>query len=218
MPANPILNALRDQYLNTQLAGDRRAALRFIDDALRSGVSVPDMQTHVVRAAQHEIGKLWQEDRISVAQEHLATAISHLALAHLFQHAEFRARVGRKVVVACVPGELHDLPARLLSDALDVHGYDVRFLGADVPLQDLLAVLAAEKPALLALSVTMLFNLPSMREVLRQVRSALPGLPIAIGGHAATTPDAVPFDAPDVITGSAEQLLNDIDRLLAARA
>lgn len=219
MRPNPILNALRDQYLNTQLAGDRRAALQFIDDALRTGVSVSDMQQHVVRAAQLEIGRLWQEDRISVAQEHLATAISHLALAHLFQRADFRARRGQKVIVACVPGELHDLPARLMSDALDMHGYDVRFLGADVPLPDLLEVLKQEKPELLALSVTMVFNLPAMREVVKRVRATFPELPIAIGGHAATGAGAAPLDiAPDVIAGSAEELMNNIEHILAARA
>ena len=146
--------AMCGRYLETQLEGDRRAALQFIDETLRRGIPPDDVRCHVVQAAQREIGRLWQEDRISIAQEHMATAISQLALAHLFQHATFHARVGKKVVVACVPGEHHDFPARLLADALDVAGYDVRFLGADVPLDSLLRAVDMEKPDLLALSVT----------------------------------------------------------------
>lgn len=207
------LDQLRDQYLHTQLAGDRRAALQFIDGALRAGHSVSAVRSGVVQAAQREIGRLWQEDRISIAQEHLATAISHLALAHLFQQAEFRARVGRKIIVACVPGELHDLPARLLADALDVDGYDVRFLGADVPLPDLLDAVGIEQPDLLALSVTMIFNLPSMRETLRRVRGAHPQLPIAVGGHAAVNASTQEID-PRIFYATTEELLGQVERWL----
>lgn len=213
------LDALRDQYLHTQLAGDRRAALQFIDGALRAGHSVASVRARVVQAAQREIGRLWQEDRISIAQEHLATAISQLALAHLFQHSEFQARLGSKILVACVPGEQHDLPARLLADALDVEGYDVRFLGADVPLPDLLDAITIERPDLLALSVTMIFNLPSLRETLRRVRTASPRLRIAVGGHAATSASDSPATFGDGITaGSSDELLACISQWLRSPA
>jgi MerR family transcriptional regulator, light-induced transcriptional regulator len=209
------LDALRDQYLHTQLAGDRRAALQFIEGALRAGHSVASVRASVVQAAQREIGRLWQEDRISIAQEHLATAISQLALAHLFQHSEFRARLGRKILVACVPGEQHDLPARLFADALDVDGYDVRFLGADVPLPDLLDAIAIERPDLLALSVTMVFNLPSLRETLQRVRAANPRLRIAVGGHAAMTAGGSQAAFGDgIVAGSSDELLASIGQWL----
>ena len=91
---------------------------------------------------------------------------------------------GRKVLVACVPGELHEFPARLLADSLDMAGYDVRFLGADVPLPDLLDEIARENPDLLALSVTMVFNLRSLRDTLKSVRAQHPALTIAAGGLA----------------------------------
>jgi methanogenic corrinoid protein MtbC1 len=212
------LDALRDQYLHTQLAGDRRAALRFIDGALRAGHSVSAVRQRVIQAAQREIGRLWQEDQISIAQEHLATAISQLALAHLFQHADFRARIGRKIMVACVPGEQHDLPARLLADALDVEGYDVRFLGADVPLPDLLDSIAIENPDLLALSVTMVFNLPSLRETLRRVRLHHPQLRVAVGGHAATAGAAPGAFGADILAGTSDELLESIGRWLGEPA
>ncbi len=188
------LDDLRDQYLQNQLAGDRRAALTFIEDTLRAGVPVADVQARIVQAAQREIGRLWQEDRISIAQEHMATAISQLVMAHLFQHAQFSARLGRKVLVACVPGELHEFPARLLADTLDMAGYDVRFLGADVPIDDLLTEIEREKPDLVALSVTMVFNMRSLREVLKTVRARHAELRIAVGGLACEHSSSSPAD------------------------
>jgi methanogenic corrinoid protein MtbC1 len=209
-----------ERYLRTQLGGDRRAALQFIDEALRGGASADDVRCRVVQAAQREIGRLWQEDRISIAQEHMATAISQLALAHLFQHAIFRARVGKKILVACVPGEMHDFPARLLADALDVAGYDVRFLGADVPLDALLRAIESEQPDLLALSVTMLFNIQSLRETVRTVRARSGhNVPIAIGGNAFTSsPELAEGLGAELVAADSDRFIAQLDLLFGARA
>lgn len=181
--------ALRAQYLAAQLAGDRRRAVTLaVDEALAAGLGVSVIASEVIGAAQREIGQLWQEDRINIAQEHMATAISQLALAYLYQKAESRPRLGKRILVACVEGERHEFPARLLADALDMAGFDVRFLGADVPTASLARTLAEmpaeERPHLVALSATMAFHLPALRAATSAVRAALgPDVPIAVGGH-----------------------------------
>src|SRR5687767_7769930 len=96
------------RYLAALLAGDRRGALRVIDAALDQGRPVVALQRDVVQAAQREIGRLWETNDISIAQEHMATAISHVALSRLFELATPAARVERRVVVACVEGERHE--------------------------------------------------------------------------------------------------------------
>ena len=183
--ATPDTAELRRLYLEAQLAGDRRAALRVVlDDGLASGVPVPKLQSEVVQAAQREIGALWQQNRISIAQEHMATAISHVVMSRLFEEADVVDRLGYKVVVACVEGELHEFPARLVADFLELGGFDVRYLGANVPTDDLLRLLGDEKPAVLALSVTMSFNAPSLLQAVQRIRSRFPNLPVLVGGHA----------------------------------
>lgn len=216
-PSTVNLTELCSRYVGMQLAGDRRAALKLIDEALVAGVSVADLSTHVVAAAQREIGRLWQENRISIAQEHMATAISQLALAHVFGHAEFRERVGKKILVACVAGEYHDFPARLFADSLDLAGYEVRFLGANVPPGSLLRMLDEERTDLLGLSVTMLFNLQSLRETVRAVRSddRRRKLPIAVGGYAVREMARLREDlAVDLVIVNADDCVAQIDELL----
>lgn len=161
------VQVLRTRYLTAQLSGDRREALRLIiDEGLHCGASVQELQRRVIHEAQRETGVLWQENRISIAEEHMATAISNQALAHLFRHAASSPSNGRKVVVACVEGELHDFPARPVADAL-------------------LSAPEKEKPDLLALSVTMSFNAAALRTTVARVRAATQGrLPIAVSGHA----------------------------------
>lgn len=210
------LTVVRAQYLQAQVAGDRRAALRIVREALGGGHSVRALQQDVIQAAQREIGRLWQENRLSVAHEHMATAISHMALVYLFEQAPPPLANGRTIVVACVEGEMHDLPARLVADYLEIDGFGVVYLGANVPTESLCRVLAERRPDLLALSVTMSFNVAGLRAAVAAVRERLSGLKIAAGGHAlAWAPELVEQlgvlfvgAAPgDIVTGMQRQLL-----------
>lgn len=180
----PDLSTLAEQFVAAQLAGDRRAALSLVIESVKDGVSVADMQQHVIRAAQEEIGRLWQTNTINIAQEHLATGISQIALARLFECAPEVTRNGKLVYVACVEGELHDLPARFVADFLDHGGFSVRYFGPDVPTHDLVEAVRSRTPDLLALSVTMSFNVSALRTAVTALREVAPEMPIAIGGHA----------------------------------
>ena len=182
--SKPDFQEMRRRYLDAQLQGDRRAALALVDGLLAEGASIGSLRREVVQWAQREIGDLWQLDRISVAQEHSATAISQVVLAHLFHRSPLAASRGQRIVIACVPGELHEFPARLMADALDAAGYDTHFLGADVPLAALLHEIERRPPDLLALSLTMQFNLASLFDTLAAVRRAAPLLMLAVGGRA----------------------------------
>jgi methanogenic corrinoid protein MtbC1 len=177
--------SLTRRYVAAQLAGDRREALRLVDEGLASGLSAADVQLRVVQPAQYEIGQRWQDNEITVAQEHLATAISQLVLAHLYRHLPRDAKNGKRVIVACVEGELHDMGARVAADHLEMSGYDVQYLGANVPTDDLVTMVRANPPDLLALSASMPSHLPAVRDAVTRVCQATGnGVPIALGGRA----------------------------------
>lgn len=210
------VRSLRDRYVRAQLGGDRREALRII---LEEGIGRDGLQPlaaqYVIQEAQREIGRLWEEDRITIAQEHMATAISQVVLSHVYQLADAEAANGKKVLVACVDGELHDFPARLVADRLDLAGFDVRYLGASVPVDALLAMIREERPDLLALSVTMTFNVPALRTAVARVREATGGkLPIAVGGGARAWKGSDDELAVDVTGSDAEELVTAASELL----
>jgi methanogenic corrinoid protein MtbC1 len=207
--------ALCAAYLQAQLGGNRREALRVIlEDGLQSGLSCQDLH-EVIQRAQREIGRLWLEDRITIAQEHMATAISQVVLSHVYQYAAAARPNGKHVVVACVEGELHDFPARLVGDTLDLAGFEVRFLGANVPTPHLLQMLAEQAPDLLVLSVTMTFNLPALREVVARVREQNATLPIAVGGGACSWNKGLADELqPDIIGRDAAELVDKARELL----
>jgi len=182
-PGSEDLSRVREQFIAAQLAGDRRRALQLITDVPDSIRVTPSaVRTHVIRATQAEIGRLWQTNAISIAQEHMATAISHLALAALFDRDRPKPPNGRTVVVACVEGELHEFPARLVADELDVAGFDVRFLGANVPTDHLLTFIAREEPDLVVLSATLALHADAVRAAVKRIRELTRGV-IVPGGE-----------------------------------
>lgn len=184
----PAIGELRERYLAAQLVGDRRAALSvLLEVGLGQGVTVPTLYLDVVQAAQYRIGELWQNNRVTVAQEHLATAISQLALAELYRALPRAPLHGRRAVVASVGGELHDLGTRTTADFFEMAGFEVRYLGASMPTDRLVALVREDPIDLLVLSVTMSFHLDTLREAVYRTREAAgDGLRVAVGGQAFT--------------------------------
>lgn len=214
------LTALRDAYLDLLLKGDRRGAVRLLlEEGVGTGIAVAALQFDVVGAAQLEVGRLWEAKVLSVAQEHLATAISQAAMGQLYQATQALPPSGKKVVVACVDGELHDFPARMLADHLDLHGYEVRFLGASVPVDHLLEFVAAERPELVALSVTMSLHAQSLRETVHALKARFPLLPVVAGGLACRRMPGLAKEAgAEGCVGDARDAVGFLERVLAGRA
>lgn len=194
MIAAPALaDALLPRYLEAQLRGDRREALRLVmQDGVDRGLPIDDLFLHVIQPAQVEIGRRWQRNEISIAQEHLATAISQLVVSHLYEQLPRAAYNGRTVMVACAPGEQHELGARLAADSLEMAGFGVRFLGANVPSESLAALVRSVKPDLLVVSAATSLCFPALREMLQAVRDADASVPVFVGGNAFEWSDACP--------------------------
>ena len=85
---------------------------------------------------------------------------------------------------ACVTGELHEIGARMLCDLLEMEGWNTIYLGANVPTGGIVAVLRDNQSDILAVSASMTFHIPAVREVIREVRMARPKTRILVGGYA----------------------------------
>ena len=181
-----------DTYLRSVLRGDRRLALAVVDAALGGGLPIDAVQEDIIRESQRRIGELWARGEIGVAEEHMATAITRQVLTHLHEGAIPAVVKDERVLVACVEGELHDMPARMVADVLELAGYDVRFLGANVPAQSLPGMLAQFRPDVLALSVTVAPNLRALATTIRLALEQLPSLLFAVGGRAVSVAGQLP--------------------------
>ena len=102
-------------------------------DAIQHGTSVHDIYLHVFQRSQYEVGRLWQTNQISVGQEHLCTAATQLIMSQLYPLIFGTERKNRRIVAACVGGDLHEIGIRMVADFFEMDGWDTFYLGADVP-------------------------------------------------------------------------------------
>lgn len=188
-PALP--DAMR--YMETALRGDNKESLGLMHGAMQAGVTLTEASVRLIQPAMVEIGRLWQENRISVSQEHLASAISQNVMARAYLHADFALPVGRKAMFAGVAGNHHSLGLRMLSDAFETQGWDVVFLGADVPVADLIRQVDADRPDLLCLSLSLPGHLAQTKETIERLRAELGNRcpPIWVGGQVTLMSDRV---------------------------
>ena len=209
---NTDLPSLAVRYLAAQLDGDRRAAVRLIlDEGLGAGVPVPDLYLKVIQWAQREIGRRWEENRLSVAEEHLATATSQVVLAHLYPSLPREPSNGKAILIGCVAGELHELGARVAADFFEMAGFAVRYLGANVPTESLVDMAREHPPDLVLLSATMTFHIPALRDAVVRLREALGDhAMVAAGGHALAWAPGLPEQLGIELAGG------DADAMVAA--
>lgn len=160
-------------YLQALLDGNRTGAMNTVLDLMEQQTSLVEAGMGVIQPAMYEIGALWQNNRITVAQEHLATAISQTVMARAFAQANFATPLNRKALFACAPGNQHSLGLRMVSDAFEVAGWEVQFLGADVPGKDLLAQVGQWQPELLGLSLSLPGQIRPARMLVEQLHAEL---------------------------------------------
>ncbi len=213
------LKPLVERYVAMQVAGDRAAARSLMHAGLAAGLTIADLYVGVLEPAQYRIGQLWQENRINVAREHLATAVTQDVLVDLAASASHLPDRGMRVLVGCVEGELHDIGARMLADLLDLDGFTVRFLGADVPTESLLAIVREESPRLLILSAAMPERLEELRAAVARVRAAYGrGLSVFVGGQIMDwAPQAVGALDVELATRNVLETLSAARQLTSAR-
>ncbi|MFZ0312530.1 MAG: B12-binding domain-containing protein [Candidatus Korobacteraceae bacterium] len=172
-PPGSRLQLTRDVFLAALLGGQRQAALGIVEEALRSGHSILDVYVDVFTESLYRVGDLWEQNKISVAQEHLATSITQYAIAALYRQM-VPAQVKRgSMVVTGVAGELHQIGANIVADAMEAEGWTVRFLGTNLPHSSILTTVRDISANVLCISTTILSNLPSVVALMETVRSQL---------------------------------------------
>lgn len=162
---------VRKAYLDALLAGNRKMALQVVRDAQEEGIPILDLYVDVFQEAMYEVGRLWEANAITVADEHMATAITQYVLSVLYQEMDFQNESKGKAVITGVQGELHQIGANMVADVLESDGWDVRFLGTNVPQDGVLEAVVDHKAGLFGISMTMFFHLPHVIELIRRLKS-----------------------------------------------
>lgn len=183
---NSTLGEAQRLFLAAILAGNRQAATQIALEALRADHPVVDIYVEIFQESQYQVGRLWETNQITVAQEHLATAVTQFVLAQIYPMIPTPDLVRGKVVITGVEGEMHQIGANLVADVLESSGWDVKFLGTNVPQAGVLEVIAEHRADVVGISATMLFSIPNVVKLLNAIRKKFGpnGPKIILGGGA----------------------------------
>jgi methanogenic corrinoid protein MtbC1 len=216
--ADSPLAGLAQQYLAALLRGERHSASQLILNAVEDGTSVKDIYLHVFQPSQREIGRLWQMNQVSVAQEHYCTAAAQLIMSQLYPFIFSTHKIGRRLTATCVGRELHEIGVRMVADFFEMEGWDTYYLGANAPTKTILEVIKERQADILAISATITFHMPAVRELIDGVRASGAGVKILVGGY--------PFNAApglwrqvgaDGYARDAQEAIAVADRLVAGK-
>lgn len=177
-------SAVEERYLAALLAGDVASAI-----ALARTVAEPsDLEgfyLSVIQPAMYAVGARWEAGDLSVAQEHLASAITSRVVVSLSAARTARKPSRGRAMVSAAPYEFHELGGWMISDLLEADGWEVIYVGANTPAEALVDLVRDRRPAFVALSVTMPFGLTMVRSIIAAVHAvpASPPVRCLVGGR-----------------------------------
>jgi DNA-binding transcriptional MerR regulator len=193
----------------TRLASELRAALDRLDepaaqaaiDRLLATFTLQTVLRDVVLPYLRELGERWEQGETSVAQEHFASNLLRGRLLGLARG--WGQGAGPAAVLACAPGELHDLPLIIFGLVLAARGWQIIYLGPDTPIATIQDALADVGPRLVVITASTKHRLRAARPQLAELAQRVP---VAIAGAGAT----------DTLAHSTGSVLLDADPVTAA--
>lgn len=225
VPANVAIGVTYDATAEDQIVQLRQewieACLRFDEQAAEAALaqsfslfSVETVCLSILQKALAEIGERWHQGKVTVQQEHYASALAFRRLEALLSSQPLPTRPGR-VLIGCPADEEHTFIPLLLSVLLRRRGYDVVYLGANVPLRSMEPTITSTSPKLVLLTAQQLFTAASLLETARLLEKE--EIPLAYGGLIFRRIPELAQRIPGHYLGDdIEHSLQSIEQLLAA--
>jgi len=205
-------------------AGEAAPASHYLEDALKAiavldargleavldralvHLSKPKLRKEFLGPLLEEVGSRWCDGRLRVSHEHMASAVIVSFLSGV--NARYRVSPGSPLVVVATPGGTrHEMGALLAASHAFEAGWDVLYLGPDLPAEDLAATAASRRARAVLLSIVFPAGDPAVADQLRELRRLVgPDLPIIVGGMSAATYRDVLAETGSHLIGPADNL------------
>ncbi len=139
--------------LYTMLVAHNEIGAAAIFEQAAASLPLNELLEKIIIPVLVRVGEEWYLGRILVATEHFASNFLHARLMKIFLKIPLR-RGTKRLLVGGAPGEMHELGILMMSILLREAGYQVEFLGPDMPLDDLVDYAAEVNTHMVILSAT----------------------------------------------------------------
>lgn len=177
----PVRASLRS-FLSALLADDRPRAIQIADRELAARGSRSAVFAELLHPAQYEIGELWYQGKIGIADEHRATAIVEAIVDRLPGQAGPAPSAKLTCLLAAVGAEQHVIGLQMIAAALRDNGWAVRVLPWRSSPEQLIAAVDRFRPRLVGISAGYMADSAAVTRAIKMVKSR--GVPVIVGGAA----------------------------------
>jgi methanogenic corrinoid protein MtbC1 len=184
MKEKNIPNNQYKEFVRLLISGERSQCSEYAHNYFKQTNSVKALYEDVLKNSLYEVGELWEYNKISVATEHLASAIVEAILNEFYYSIVTKEKAEKTVILSCIEEEMHQIGVKMISDIFEMNRWNSHFLGANTPTKEIIDYTKLIKPDLLAVSLSIYFHLPVLEDMLQRFRKEFPLLPILVGGQA----------------------------------
>ena len=171
------------------VVGDEAGAWGVVESALTSGSDPAEVYTKLLGPALRSIGEGWAKGDLTVAEEHLASAVALRVIGRLGPRFARPGRPSGRVIVTTAPGERHAIPGAMLADLLRGAGFEATDLGADVPAEELGgAIRASDQLVAVCIAATSPGTDRAIKRSIKAAHSAA-DVPVLLGGGGVESAD-----------------------------
>lgn len=169
-------------FYNSLVEGDKEKCIQIVQSLISDGIDLKDIYTELFQTSLYRIGKLWDHNKMSIPEEHLATRIVESLISRFAPTGSLAQ--DKKVVVTCVDKEFHEIGAKMVANIFEQEGWKTYYLGASVPAKEIIKFVKQIDPELIALSWGLYLNLGRFLETVDHLTRFFPTKRIFVGGQA----------------------------------
>lgn len=178
------MSVFNEEFLQALLKGNRELCSKIVHNKLNQGISFIEVYDGLIKTSMYRVGELWEYNKISVATEHLASAIVESILNEVYSKIIKDKTNNHKIVISCIENEYHQIGLRMVNDVFEKNGWETFFLGANTPVKELLSFAKIVKPDVIAISLSIYFHIPVLQKLLEIINIDFPDLKVLVGGQA----------------------------------
>jgi len=171
-------------YLDSLLKGDRDKCAQIVINLLNNKVKLQELYEKIFQRSMNRIGTLWEQNKITVADEHIASYITKTLIDVVCSKLEKHEKSSRKIIITCVEKEFHGIGAKIIADYFDFLGWHVFMPGANTPVNDIIYLINEHKPDLIGISNSFYLNLLRLLKYIDKIYEKYPEQKIIVGGQA----------------------------------
>ena len=172
-----------DAFFKSLLEGNRAGCENIMSEFRKFNLPIIVLYEEIFKKSLYRIGEMWEYNKISTAVEQMATSITEGLMNELFYEIVSMEGINKKIVIACVENEEHQVGGKMVADIFEKNSWDTHYLGANTSMNELLGFCDLVKPDLVCLSLSIYANVQFLLKEIQGIR-AVTNIPILIGGQA----------------------------------